>query len=423
MKGKAMRVHRERQVQRVLATYAADISGVCSALYELGGMTVMDDASGCHSTYTTHDEPRWATMPSQVFLGGLTEMDAILGNERRLVEDTIDACERLKPRFVCLIGTPVPMMMGTDLDALAREAGEATGTPGFGITANCMQSYGWGVAQALSAVAERFVEEPAEPFPRAFEGNRPCRVNVLGLTPLDYALTGADRAFADNLRAAGFEVQSTWAMGELGTLERIAASARADVNLVVSAGGTGPAKTLAERFGMPWTTGIPAGATLPELKERLLAAARGEAAPETACGIAPDMREADFEPLGAIIGDPVQCAWIRAELEARRAGLAPARLVAPYPIDNGAGVMDPARGDLLGLGETEIERMLAAAPYVIGDPVFRHLLPAGGSCRLLALPHPALSGRMYSGSLFDWGRDDVCDRLGIAPAAPANWWY
>ena len=42
---------------KVISIYAADTSGVCSALYELGGMTVVHDASGCNSTYATHDEP------------------------------------------------------------------------------------------------------------------------------------------------------------------------------------------------------------------------------------------------------------------------------------------------------------------------------------------------------------------------------
>ena len=48
-----------RIVKRVLSTYSADNFGFCSALYELGGLVVMHDASGCNSTYNTHDEPRW----------------------------------------------------------------------------------------------------------------------------------------------------------------------------------------------------------------------------------------------------------------------------------------------------------------------------------------------------------------------------
>ena len=45
-----------KQVSVTLSTYTADVSGVCSALYELGGMVVIHDPSGCNSTYNTNDE-------------------------------------------------------------------------------------------------------------------------------------------------------------------------------------------------------------------------------------------------------------------------------------------------------------------------------------------------------------------------------
>ena len=57
-----------KQVSVTLSTYTADVSGVCSALYELGGMVVIHDPSGCNSTYNTHDEPRWYDMDSLVLL-------------------------------------------------------------------------------------------------------------------------------------------------------------------------------------------------------------------------------------------------------------------------------------------------------------------------------------------------------------------
>ena len=67
-----------KQTQAFLSTYTADVSGVCSALFELGGMTVMHDASGCNSTYNTHDEPRWYDMDALVFISGLSELEAVL---------------------------------------------------------------------------------------------------------------------------------------------------------------------------------------------------------------------------------------------------------------------------------------------------------------------------------------------------------
>ena len=57
----------KRQTFWTLPVYTGDVSGVCSALYELGGMVVMHDPSGCNSTYNTHDEIRWMDMESLIF--------------------------------------------------------------------------------------------------------------------------------------------------------------------------------------------------------------------------------------------------------------------------------------------------------------------------------------------------------------------
>ena len=100
-----------RQTASILSTYAADVSGVCSALYEMGGMTVMHDASGCNSTYNTHDEPRWYDMPSMVYISALSETEAMLGDESKIIDDISEAALELKPRFIAIAGTPIPMMM------------------------------------------------------------------------------------------------------------------------------------------------------------------------------------------------------------------------------------------------------------------------------------------------------------------------
>ena len=82
-----------KQTQTI--TYTADVSGVCSALFELGGMTVMHDASGCNSTYNTHDEPRWYDHDSLVFISGLSEIEAIMGDDEKLIHDIADAAAQL----------------------------------------------------------------------------------------------------------------------------------------------------------------------------------------------------------------------------------------------------------------------------------------------------------------------------------------
>ena len=105
-----------KQVSVTLSTYTADVSGVCSALYELGGMVVIHDPSGCNSTYNTHDEPRWYDMDSLIFISGLSQMDAIMGNDDKFINDIVRAAKELKPRFIALVRTPIPLMTGTDFE-------------------------------------------------------------------------------------------------------------------------------------------------------------------------------------------------------------------------------------------------------------------------------------------------------------------
>ena len=130
-----------KQTARIISIYASDTAGVCSMLYELGGMTIVHDASGCNSTYTTHDEPRWYQHDSMIYISALTETDAILGNDARFVDDIVRAAEEMKPRFLALCGSPMPMMVGTDFDALAAELEQKTGLPVFGLHTNGMNSY------------------------------------------------------------------------------------------------------------------------------------------------------------------------------------------------------------------------------------------------------------------------------------------
>lgn len=148
-----------RQTARIISIYTADISGVCSALFELGGMTVIHDASGCNSTYTTHDEPRWYDLDSMVYISALTETEAILGDDDRLIGDIVNTAGELSPRFIAICGSPVAMMIGTDFKAIAKVVGEKTGIPAFSVSTNGMHSYLSGVSRALEAVVKHFAAE------------------------------------------------------------------------------------------------------------------------------------------------------------------------------------------------------------------------------------------------------------------------
>ncbi len=124
-------------------------------------MTVIHDASGCNSTYTTHDEPRWYDKDSMMYISGFTEKDAIMGNDERFVHDLVLAAKELCPKFVAICASPLPAMTGVDLEAIAYEVESETGIPSFNVKTNGMQSYITGAGNAFVELAKHFTK-PAE---------------------------------------------------------------------------------------------------------------------------------------------------------------------------------------------------------------------------------------------------------------------
>ena len=102
-----------------LPPFAPDYSGVCGALFSLGGMVVIHDAAGCTGNYVNYDEPRWYDGGAMVYCSGLRELDAVLGNDEKLIRNICEAARRLHPNFIALVGSPVPMVIGTDLEGIA----------------------------------------------------------------------------------------------------------------------------------------------------------------------------------------------------------------------------------------------------------------------------------------------------------------
>ena len=126
---------------RYLSPFAPDQSGAVGALYELGGMVVMHDPSGCNSTYNTHDEIRWYDRDSLIFLSGLNAPDAILGNDEKFIGDVVKAAAEYSPAFIALCNSPVPYLTGTDFKALTKLIGQRSGIPCFYIPTNGMHDY------------------------------------------------------------------------------------------------------------------------------------------------------------------------------------------------------------------------------------------------------------------------------------------
>lgn len=366
--------------------YSSDLSGVCSALYELGGLLVMHDASGCNSTYATHDEPRWYGSDSLIFISGLREYDAILGNDEKLIRDICEAAAETHPKFIAVFGSPIAAMTGTDFKGVARVLEKRTGLPLLPFDTSGMHSYQKGMRQAFRALAERFVEAPA-----ARREGGALRVNLLGLTPLDFSVSGNAEALFDWCEAEGFSVVSSWAMHT--TLDDIARAAEADVNLVLSSTALDAARTLYERFGTPYVAGLPMGEAACARVAALLreAALDGEnkvlwedfdAAPAVEAGAKKTL----------LIGEPVFAASLRWVLEQTEPSAAVRVLC---PLEDPCGCLRET--DLVTTHERDMKAALKEADRVIADPLYRELLPGRGAspAEFVDFPSENYSGRMY----------------------------
>ena len=279
---------------------------------------------------------------------------------------------------------------------------------------------------AFEGIAERFVDDPednksgesgtlqmsARKLASVLDNccMRPngIKVNVLGLTPLDFSVNGTDDSIVQWLEREGFEVVSKWAMGS--SLDEIRRSAEADVNLVVSAAGYGAAKVLYERFGMPYAIVFPAGNELPGLladqiiinvkkfKEQGGAKTFESAEISVDSGVFLDGSEgkdgSTYEKgFAAVIGEGITSLSLAGTIELE-CGI-PAKVLCATECPE--GILREC--DRMTPDEDDIIPELEGAAFVIADPMYKPIVPE--SAEFISLPSEAFSGRIY--------RDEIPD--------------
>lgn len=363
-------------VSKIISIYAADTSGVCSALYELGGMTVVHDASGCNSTYSTHDEPRWYDKNSMIYISALTETDAIMGNDQKLIDDICSAAKELAPAFIALCGSPMPAMTGTDMNFAAEEIALVTGIKTFAINTNGTHSYLYGAGQAFAKIAGNFCTERKK--------TDKMSVNILGATPLDFSLNGSIESIKKWLCENGFSVKTCFAMGS--DLSEISHAPEAQVNLVISSSGIPTAKYFYDRFGIPFVTGVPIGKSFSETLAQNL-----KTAVKTGKCLFPASERISSDNGFIVTGESVYASSLAAAVTKD--------LSMPVKVLSTVSDSDDrtlAKGDIICRSEDELEREFEKASLVIADPLFSPICPKG---RFSALPHEAFSGRCFSKSI------------------------
>lgn len=380
-----------RQAYRIIPIYTADVSGVCSALYELGGMVVMHDPSGCNSTYNTHDEIRWYDQDSLIYISGLSEIDAVMGNDEKLLNDIKEAATELKPKFIALAGSPIPYMSGTDFQALAEVLEEELGIPAFAVPTNGMHDYTYGAGIALKKIAEKFTASNlSADIEHTRSRVRPGTINLLGVTPLDFGPQENVDFMKKNLEKNGWKILSTWAMGD--SLEQISHTGEAEVNLVVSSAGLMTAKKLEEKFGTPYVIGTPVG----DFTEEVCAALdKKEGIPFLKNRLAGKSEI-------TLIGEAVTMGSLAALIEKKYQKAV--RVICP--LETHEGLL--SENGIAAKGEEEIEALLKDTKIIVADPLYRPICPK--DCQFFELPHIAFSGRIYLKKIKEMGRENCEDR-------------
>lgn len=367
-----------RQTYRIIPIYTSDVSGVCSALYELGGMVVIHDPSGCNSTYNTHDEIRWYDQDSLIFISGLTEIDAVMGNDEKFLSDIKETAGELHPKFIALVSSPIPFMNGTDFPALSKVLETETGIPAFAVPTNGMHDYVYGAGKALEEIARRFVPEQMED-----RNGSERTVNLLGATPLEFGPISKVEELKKNLEQYGWKTISTWAMGD--SLEDLAQAGKAEMNLVISSVGLMAAKMLKEKYGTPYVIGTPykeyAERISEALEKRIQIPAIEDRRRENLQGTG------NSEKIITLIGEPVTIGSLAAIIERRHHYKT--RILCP--LENAEGLL--GEHDLKICGEEEMENALKNAQIVVADPLYRPICPI--ECEFYERAHIAFSGRMF----------------------------
>ncbi|WP_333657641.1 nitrogenase component 1 [Tissierella praeacuta] len=353
-----------------LPPLAPDYSGVCSALYEFEGMSIIHDASGCTGNYTGYDEPRWYENQRLVFCSGLREIDAILGNDEKLVNKVKKAAEDLKPKFIAVLGSPVPMIIGSDLIGIAKEIENETKIPTIGFNTKGLQYYDRGIQKAYMEIAKRFLKEKKETINKS--------VNLLGATPLDFSINANVQDLKQFFISNGYSINACWSMG--CSFEEIKNTTKAEINVVVSVSGLELARYLKKKFDMPYIVGLPVGET-GEMK--LLNLLKGNQ-PMKFFNMHTNKQKV------LIIGEQVLSNSLR-ELLQQEYNQETIDVATFFMLDKEIA----QKNDIFIENEMHLIKLLGQQKYttIIGDPLIKGLL-SNDNVKYIELPHVAVSSKI-----------------------------
>ena len=407
-----------------LPPFASDYSGACSVLFPFDCMVVILDAGCCTRNYAEYDEPRWTKERKPAFSAQIRTLDTVMGDEAGIISQVLEAARELEPTCVALVGTPVPAIVGMDLEGMARDIEREGGIPCMGIATNGFDTYERGVSRTLRMLVDRFALPAAS---AQLGGGGACamrtalgcalRVNILGVTLLDFS----DASIADKQRALlakeGIEVVFD-GISRFDTAD-IAAMAHADASIAATWGGLASARALRDGAGVPYVVGAPidaesAAAVAQRIRHVVRSADRGGEPPafraeppasartreEDAAG-SPREHAAVADPpspKAVLVGDQVMMGSLRDTLLRMEGFSFDEGDLAVATLFSSESALTRV-GDKVFAEDSDLDAYLKRHPgiLVVGDPLLARL-PSLVEGRLVEAVHPAVSGQLFSKS-------------------------
>ncbi len=193
-------------------------------------------------TRLTHTSWPGRDLTQMGFTTGISTNDVVFGSEGKLRDAIAYVVEHYAPRAVFVYATCVTAMIGEDIDAVCRKAGETHGIPVVPVHApGFAGSKNLGSRLGGEAVLTHLIGT-LEP-----ETTAPFDINLIG----EYNVTGDMWQYTPLLEELGIRVLST--LSGDGRVERIRTAHRAKLNVLVCAKSLVTlTRKLKERYGIPF---------------------------------------------------------------------------------------------------------------------------------------------------------------------------
>ena len=370
-----------------LPPFAADYSGVCSAVFDYHCLVIINDAACCTRNYVEYEEPRWSRGKRTALSSELRTVEVVMGDERRIIDNAVDAIKKSAPEFSVILGTPVTSVVGMDMDGIAKDIEKRTGVPCIGFSTSGFEHYDRGVSSALISLIDRFGKR-TETIANS--------VNILGITPFDFGLCNV-KSICSVLTDAGFKI------GFVGTMDSdmqsLQASPNSAVNLVVSISGLKAAQQMERMYSTPWVCGVPIGKEGTNQVIEMLHKAVKTGKNQFYIDTVPGGKKTEI----IISADQVVASSLRASLRSAGCDI-------PIGISSFFSVNKAMCGsyDVHIPDEASFCRVLtqSGCTTVIGDPLLK-LIPYMSGKKFISLPQSAISDNLYMNDVKQYVQMDI----------------